>query len=88
MLGKKAFLIRVDEDFHRRAKLQATREGKSLQSWVAELIQVKLKKSKPSSWMCQECGEWSLSETSMAKLGKCEECGKDQIAIFPRTINI
>jgi len=35
----KSITIRLDEDLHKKAKLQATEEDKTLQSYVIELIE-------------------------------------------------
>jgi predicted RNA-binding Zn-ribbon protein involved in translation (DUF1610 family) len=75
--------IRLPESLHRQAKLQAFKEGKNLQNWVAELISIKLaSRESNSKWLCQECGGWTLKGTQLAMLGKCESCGKE-VPVFP-----
>lgn len=76
--------IRMTEDLHRQAKLQAYVEGKNLQSWVAELITMALKaKSLNRKWVCQGCGRWDLKGTQMGMLRDCEKCGKKEAVTFP-----
>ncbi len=76
--------IRMTEDLHRQAKLQAYLEGKNLQKWVADLITLTLKaKSLSRRWVCQECGKWDIKGTQMAMLRDCGKCGKKEVATFP-----
>ncbi len=42
----KAVSIKVDEEFHKRMKLLATKKGKSIKEYVVELIEKDLQKEK------------------------------------------
>lgn len=76
--------VRMPENLHRQAKLQAFKEGKNLQLWIAELILERLNSlNKKPAWKCQICGRWDLQGTQMAKIGKCESCKKGDVATFP-----
>ena len=80
----KNLFVRLPEDLHRRAKLQAYKEAKSLQEWIASLVEHKLKDRKSNSiWLCEKCGKWTLEGTQCAMIGKCENCGCNEIAVFP-----
>lgn len=75
--------VRVVDELHRKAKLQAYKEGKTLQDWIADLIETKLKNLKSKRIrLCEACGHWELKGTQMAILGKCEQCKKES-AVFP-----
>jgi|GEM_PF-6575389 len=83
-ITEKYLAIRIDGDLHRRAKLQAYKEGKSIQEWLAHVIENKLKDKRSTCIrLCEACGKWNLKGTQMAMIGKCEECGHDDIAVFP-----
>ncbi len=41
------------------------------------------KKDLSPKWVCQECGEWKLIGSAMAKFGDCIECGKRDKYLFP-----
>jgi len=77
-------IVRLTEERHQSAKFQAFKEGKTLQEFVAECIDARLKNELMStSWQCQPCGKWNLSNTKMAHIGRCEKCGKKDLAVFP-----
>lgn len=81
---QKFLSIRVEDDLHRRAKLQAYKEGKSIQEWIANLVENKLKDKRSTCIrLCEACGKWNLKGTQMAMIGKCENCGNDEIAVYP-----
>lgn len=78
-------VVRLSPEMHKAAKLQAFKEGKTIQEWVAKsLDKILISVNEPKShWLCEGCGGWTLKGTQMAILGKCENCTKDDIAIFP-----
>lgn len=87
----KSALVRVSPEMHKKIKIQAAEEGKSIRVWMTELVIEKLSKpitaKKKSSQKCQKCGDWDLNATKMARLGTCDQCGKKEIAVFPVYLN-
>lgn len=74
--------VRLPESLHRAAKVKAYQEGKNLQDWVMEIVAEKLQTKDEWQWLCETCGGWKLKGTQMAKLGKCETCHKEEVAVF------
>ncbi len=79
MLEPKVLLVvRMEKDLRRKVKLQAWKDGTTMQDWIIKLIEAKIKNSKTRNiWLCQECGDWTLVGTQVARLSKCEQCGKE-----------
>lgn len=76
--------VRLPESLHKAAKIQAYKEGINLQTWISDLIEIKLKSRESNSvWLCQQCGKWELMGTQLAKLGNCQNCLKLEVPIFP-----
>lgn len=84
MANKKMLMIRVDDTLHQKAKIQAYKEGKTMQAWITEIIDMKLKDRKSNSfWACQTCGKWNLIGTQLGVVGTCEDCGMHDVPTFP-----
>lgn len=80
----KGIFVRISMESHRLAKLQACKEGITLQDWFNDTIEKQLKTRKSTCVkLCQECGKWELKQTGIAVIGKCEDCGKNEIAVLP-----
>jgi predicted HicB family RNase H-like nuclease len=45
----KSIMIRIDMIIHKPVKIEAAKDGKSIQSWVSDLIREELKKRKQES---------------------------------------
>lgn len=85
----KSLVVRFPKLLHREIKVQAYKEGKTIQEWVFEILQKHLLKSQEKiTWknLCQQCGQWELKGTQMALMQNCERCGKKDTAVFPCSI--
>jgi hypothetical protein len=80
--ASKNCVVRLPETIHRQAKLRAFNEGKTLQEWVLNLINLNLLQNSELKWLCQECGGWKLKGMQLALLRECQKCKRDT-ATFP-----
>lgn len=77
------FCFRVDENFRKKIKILAAKEGMSIQDWLVHKLDNVNTMKITCSKLCQECGDWKLKWTKTAALGTCDQCKKEEVPVFP-----
>lgn len=80
---RKILAVRIDEDLRDKVKWLAYKNKMTMEIWIRQMIEDKIKKMKKERKMlCQPCGGWELTGTQCALLKNCENCGKEAACFF------